>query len=162
MATVVRTTAVSTVTVNAAFLQEIKDVHEELWQLLANVRELCSSSWMVRQHTGQFTDMLIDLRDQLALHFALEEAYGYFEDPVYAPPFVAEKAEQLRAQHRHLYLLASELAEAAEQWQFDGNLAAIVNGLPSQFAQLDSELLTHEACEIELIQSQFVELGTGD
>ena len=122
MATAVQTT-VSQITINAAFLQEIKEVNQELWQLLANLREVCASAWMVRQHTGQFIDMLAELRDQLALHFALEEAYGYFEQPAFCPPTMSELATQLRGEHRQLYVLATQLAEAGEQLQFDCNFA---------------------------------------
>ena len=160
MATVAQTA--STVTVNAAFLQEIKEVNQELWQLLANIREVCSSAIMVRQHTAQLVDMLTELRDQLALHFALEEAYGYFDDPTYVPPFVAEQAGQLRAEHRRLFVLATRLADDAEEFQFDGNLGEIVISIPIRFACLDRELLEHEARENELIMNQFDELGVGD
>jgi hypothetical protein len=161
MATVTQTT-VSTVTVNAAFLQEIKEVNQELWQLFANIREVCSSALMVRQHTAQLVDMLAELRDQMALHFALEEAYGYFEEPAFAHPFVAERAAQLRAEHRRLYLLATRLADDAEQLQFDGNYAEIVTTIPLRFSALDQELLGHEGRENDLILNQFDELGVGD
>jgi hypothetical protein len=161
MATAVQTT-VSQVTVNAAFLQEIKEVNQELWQLLSNIREVCSSVWMVRQHTGQLVDMLTDLRDQLALHFALEEAYGYFEHPAPAPPLTSDLACRLRAEHRRLYLLSSQLAESGEQLQFDGNFAEIVTTLPIRFEQLDQELMLHESRENELIMSQYDDIGVGD
>jgi hypothetical protein len=161
MATVTQTSQ-STVTVNAAFLQEIKEVNQELWQLLANLREVCSSAMMVRQHTAQLVDMLTELRDQLALHFALEEAFGYFEDPVYAPHFLAERASQLRSEHRRLYLHSNRLADEAEQLQFEGNFAEIVTLIPLRFADLDRELLDHESRENELIMNQFDELGVGD
>jgi len=46
-------------------------------------------------HTGMcrhLVDWLSELRDQLALHFALEEAYGYFDEPLHVAPQLAEKA----------------------------------------------------------------------
>ena len=161
MATAVQST-VSQVTVNAAFLQEIKEVNQELWQLLTNIRQVCSSVWMVRQHTGQFVDMLTELRDQLALHFALEEAYGYFEHPACSPPVASEQAGRLRAEHRRLYVLATQLAELAEQLQFEGNYADIVTILPVRFNLMDQEFMQHESRENELIMSQFDDLGVGD
>jgi hypothetical protein len=161
MATVGQPT-VSTVTVNATFLREIKEVNQELWQLLANIREVCSSVWMVRQHMAQLVDMLSDLRDQLALHFALEEAYGHFEHPTVRSPVVSEQAGHLRAEHRRLYLLANQLVEFAEQLEFDGNYAEIVTTLPFRFAQLDHQILQHESRENELIMNPFDDLGVGD
>src|SRR5262245_54238135 len=62
MATAIQT-ASSTVTVNAAFLQEIKEVNEELWQLLDNLREICRSAAVVREHAAQLSDMLVEFRD---------------------------------------------------------------------------------------------------
>ena len=57
-------------------------------------------------------DLLIELQDQLALHFALEEAYGYFDDPIWVAPHISDLAESLRAEHVALY---SELCDLAEQ-----------------------------------------------
>ena len=79
-------TATSTVSVNAAFFQEIKEVNQELWQTLAQVREVCQRPQAARIDCRGFAMLLGELRDQLALHFALEEAYGYFEDPAYVAP----------------------------------------------------------------------------
>lgn len=161
MATAIRTTT-STVTVNAAFLQEIKEVNEELWQLLDNVRELCSSAVAVREHSAQLVDMLVELRDQLALHFALEEAYGYFEDPVLVIPTVAQQAAGLRAEHRKLYFRANLLADEAEKLLFDGNLAELITRTPAQFWEFDHQLQLHESYENELIMRQFDDVGVGD
>src|SRR5688572_20898719 len=59
----------TTTTINAAFLQEIKEDHRELWQLLAEAEAWC------RQHAGhsvrQAVDVFTKLRDQLGMHFAL-------------------------------------------------------------------------------------------
>ena len=62
----------STVTVNAAFLQEIKEVNEDLWKLLDDVKQLCNNPQTVQHQGRQVVEMLAELRDQLAMHFALE------------------------------------------------------------------------------------------
>src|SRR5262245_61954266 len=95
--TVITTTG--TVTVNAAFLQEIKEVNQELWSLLADLRHRCQRP-IAPGHCRLLIDKLCQLRDQLALHFSLEEAYGYFEDPVEVAPQLSRQAEMLRSEHR--------------------------------------------------------------
>src|SRR5687767_2315396 len=97
-----RDTATSTVTVNAAFLQEIKEVNQELWQLLAELHHRCIRPISPGQ-CKTLIDRLSELRDNLALHFALEEAYGYFEDPVHVAPQLSNRVEALRAEHKTLY-----------------------------------------------------------
>lgn len=161
MATAIRTTA-STVTVNAAFLQEIKEVNQELWQLLANLRQLCSSAVAVQEHAGQLIDMLAELRDQLALHFALEEAYGYFEDPVLVLPAIAQQAAELRAEHRKLYGLVNLISEEAERLWLDGNWPELMTRVPALFWAFDRQLQHHESHENELIMRQFDDIGVGD
>src|SRR6187401_724617 len=98
-ATLART---ATLTVNAAFLQEIKEVNQELWSLLADLRHRCQRP-IAPSHCRLLIDRLCQLRDQLALHFSLEEAYGYFDDPLDAAPQLGHRAEQLRGEHRDLY-----------------------------------------------------------
>ncbi|MCL6481793.1 MAG: hypothetical protein K6U02_08700 [Firmicutes bacterium] len=71
MATVVQT---GTVTINAAFLQEIKEVNQDLWALLAELRHRCQRP-LAPGACRWLLDRLCQLRDQLALHFSLEEAY---------------------------------------------------------------------------------------
>ncbi|MBM4090224.1 MAG: hypothetical protein FJ276_12500, partial [Planctomycetes bacterium] len=57
----------STVTVNAAFLQEIKEVNAELWSLLENVREAFKDARRIRENGRHVIGLLENLRDQLAL-----------------------------------------------------------------------------------------------
>ena len=110
-------TSTATVTINPAFLQEIKEVNQELWQCFADLRLRCSrpiATGMCRH----LVDWLSELRDQLALHFALEEAYGYFDEPLHAAPQLAEKAERLRMEHQELYSEFSDLVDRAEKMFF--------------------------------------------
>ena len=103
----------ATLTVNAAFLQEIKEVNQDLWRLLADIRRMCARPESIRADRSSFLTMLDDLRDQIGLHFALEEAYGYFEDPVHVAPQLCERAFELRAEHNELYLQISRLSDDA-------------------------------------------------
>lgn len=156
-------TATSTVTVNAAFFQEIKEVNQELWQTLAQVREVCQRPQAARIDCRGFAMLLGELRDQLALHFALEEAYGYFEDPAYVAPHFCERANGLRSEHRELYLGIAEISDRAEQFYRRANLPTLVGHIARQFTAFDHRLQQHEARENELIQMAYDDdFGGGD
>src|SRR5687768_9654604 len=103
-------TSTGTVTVNAAFLEEIKEVNQELWQLLGDLRHRCQRP-VAPGHCRLLIDKLCQLRDQLALHFALEEAYGYFENPVEVAPQLSRAAGRLLEEHKTLYLDFCDIAE---------------------------------------------------
>ena len=160
------TSSTRTVTVNAAFLQEIKEVNEELWQLLKDVRQALADPLRVRSQRQRLLEMLELLRDSLALHFALEEAYGYFEDPVHVAPRLCAQAAELRNEHRVLYTQISDLVEAAAPEMVIGGLQRFGNhrvlrpfagpawDLP-QFAAFDNRFQLHEEREIELIQEEY-------
>jgi len=139
-----------TITVNAAFLQEIKEVNQELWQLLASVRVRCASTLAPHQVRGVVV-LLQELRDQLALHFALEEAYGYFEEPMDVAPRLCLQADRLRAEHKDLYLDLCQIADQAEAFLVDGEEPLLASWLTPRFLSFDIRLKKHEACENELI-----------
>jgi hypothetical protein len=103
------------------------------------------------------------LRDKLALHFALEDAYGYFEDPLDVPAHLAQRALDLREEHAGLYVALSELAEEADDLLHERKLSGFTTTVPRQFEEFCERFATHEAREVELIQNAFVEdIGAGD
>jgi len=158
--TVITTTG--TVTVNAAFLQEIKEVNQELWSLLADLRHRCQRP-IAPGHCRLLIDKLCQLRDQLALHFSLEEAYGYFEDPVEVAPQLGRQAEILRAEHKELYLDFCDLVERAERMFYDEQHAALALWIGPEFLNLDQRLKSHEERENELIMDAYDgDIGVGD
>jgi len=153
----------STVTVNAAFLKEIKDVNQDLWQIVAELREVTSNPYWVRSRRYQFVGMLEDLRDHLALHFALEEAYGYFDEPLEVDPRLSSRAKELRSQHRELYLLSCDLIDHAMELHDGDNLRGLARRLVAEFADFDAQLNRHEQGENELIQQEWDDdIGVGD
>ncbi len=156
-------TTTKTVTINAAFLQEIKDVNQELWRLLEEVRYICSRPIPVRQSSRGLVDRLSLLRDQLALHFALEEAYGYFDDPVMVDPRLSVQANRLREEHRKLYVKICELVDYAEQLHHRGEWASWLTRVSLGFHAFYDQLQTHEANEQELILAAYDDdIGVGD
>ncbi len=153
----------STVTVNAAFLQEIKEVNADLWRLLDDVRHLCHDPHYVRSHRRRLVLMLGTLRDQLALHFALEEAYGYFEDPVFVAPRLSLKASTLRDEHKTLYSQICALADEVEKQYYAGRLVTVAARITKQFMAFDELICRHESDENELIlQAYEDDIGVGD
>ena len=150
-------------TVNAAFLQEIKEVNESLWKLLDHVRCTCQSVPELLANRKEIAPQLALLRDELAMHFALEEAYGYFEDPVSVAPHLDRLAEQLRNEHVQLYTQVIQLVENVEAEQFRGNIAQAAPQIVQRFADFDQQLRRHEAREDDLIQTAFSDdIGVGD
>ncbi|HEY2416181.1 MAG TPA: hemerythrin domain-containing protein [Pirellulaceae bacterium] len=158
--TVVTTTG--TITVNAAFLQEIKEVHHELWDLLGHLRHRCQRP-IAPGSCRQLIDRLCQLRDQLALHFSLEEAYGYFEDPIDVAPQLSRAANRLRAEHQELYLDLCNLVERSERMFYDEQHAALALWLGPEFLDFDSRLRSHEERENDLIMEAYEgDIGVGD
>ena len=155
-------TMTGTVTVNAAFLQEIKEVNQDLWTLLKELRHRCQRPIAPGQ-CRMLIDKLCQLRDQLALHFSLEEAYGYFDDPIDVAPQLSRQSEQLRAEHKELYVDLCDLVERAERMFYDEQHAALTLWIGPQFLEFDKRLRHHEEAENELItQAYDDDIGVGD
>jgi len=147
-------------TLNAAFFREIKEDHQQLKTVLERLRNLISRRLAVENHRREFADLLAELRDQLAFHFTLEEAYGYFEDAVERAPRFHEQAGRLRNQHSQLYIMCQEIAEsAATRLANGGELDTLVD----QAIAFDRALQAHESAEVSLIMDAInLDVGVGD
>lgn len=153
----------STVTVNAAFLREIKEVNQDLWHIISELRDITRNPYQVRSRRYQFVGMLEDLRDHLALHFSLEEAYGYFDEPLQVDPRLSERAKVLRAQHRELYLQSCDLIDLAMQLHDGHNLRALAHQVVAEYTKFDAQLNAHEQAENDLLQQEWDDdIGGGD
>lgn len=151
-----------TVTVNAAFLQEIKEDALDLRRRLEAVRQWCRSPVQIRTRHRKFLEDLEALRDQLALVFAIEEFYGYFQHPLSAAPRLAAKAARLRDQHEELFQSLCRLIERAENQPHAGDDEACA-ALAEDFQRFDVQLEKHEEDERELIiEALYDDLGVGD
>ena len=152
-----------TLTVNAAFFQEIKEDNREFQDCFAatclRVRDLSTGQVSIRNTV----DLLERLRDQLAMHFALEEAYGYFDSAVDVAPHLSEEAEQLRAEHGTLYLALCEVVEIAVRRSYHERPSLSVGSFVERFRQFREDYLEHEPRENELILAAFDDdIGVGD
>lgn len=151
-----------TVTVNAAFLQEIKEVNQELWQRLDELRHRCQRP-IAPANCRHLVERLSQLRDQLALHFALEEAYGYFDDPVEVAPHLCHAAETLRNEHRQLYMELTRIVERSERLLHSEQLTTLALWLGPEFLEFDGAIRDHESRENELIFDAYdTDIGAGD
>jgi hypothetical protein len=153
----------STVTVNAAFLQEIKEDNRELAQLLTKAEAECQSATNSPSSAATIDHRLVQVRDQLAFHFALEEAYGYFENAVDAAPRLSGRATALRAQHEALFVEICEIADEAEEMRLGRNGRRRVRTVAHRFLRFCHRLRQHETEETELIlQALDDDIGVGD
>lgn len=155
--------ATHTVTINPAFLQEIKDDHHELRQLMHHTEAMLNRPGWMRPEFDRLVELLTKLRDQLAMHFSLEEAYGYFEDAISTAPHLSRRAEVLRAQHFKLYSDMSRLTERAEQLLYHEAPVEAVSRLAESYHDFSLRFHEHEERECDLIQEACnIDIGSGD
>ena len=148
-------------TLNAAFFQEIKDDHQQLQAVLTRLRELVHHRSALINHKREFASLLSDLRDQLAFHFALEEAYGYFEDAIDRAPRFHASAGRLRSQHSQLYVMCQEIADTAAARVDAG--AVDLDPIIDQYLAFDRAFQAHESAELSMIMDAMnLDVGVGD
>ena len=152
-----------TVTLNAAFLHDIKQLSRELHRRLDRVHRMCSRPRMVECRPRALSRMLARLRDDLAMHFSLEEFLGYFDEPVEVAPWMSERANALRREHSDLYAEISRISELADSFVSQERLSLVTKKIPARFNSFFSRLKSHESREVDLImESLNRDIGVGD
>lgn len=156
MSTSLKKQACGHVTINAAFLQEVKEAYSELWQNVRRMRVAAQEGLPLSVDLNQWVIQLTDLRGQLASEFSLEETYGYITKA--AQPFSTAKVDPALTlgQHAELYLQLSEICEQVEEAQYRGTILRDFSNYAESFFSFVDALLEHERCEARLI-----ELGLG-
>ena len=148
------TKAETTIRVNAAFLQEVKDSNLGLWTTLRDLRAIdpgCEDS-IAASHA--FVDLIGRLREALALQFSLEETYGYIQASACRfRSLGGADATAAKMQHSELYLQLHELCEQVEEAQYRGTISRDLAAFLGDFEAFDDCFLAHEALEAELICS---------
>ena len=152
---VLTSTTSKTLVVNPAFLQEIKDSNPDLWETIAQLRQVCHCDDEPVNVSRRLTRLLDALRDQLALQFTLEESYGYVAVPSQSSQVLSDLATESQSQHGMLYMQLSDLAEQAEELQYRGVEASQLRMLVQRTCEFDAELREHEQRENELIERSF-------
>ena len=152
-----------TVSINPAFLQEIKDDHHELRQLMHHTSAMLDRSGPEEIEYPRLVEMFSKVRDQLAMHFSLEEAYGYFEDAMEVAPHLSRRADHLRSQHFELFGDLCRMVEAAEQLLYHETPTALLERLSGDYRRFVVRFREHESQECDLILEAFNDdIGTGD
>lgn len=145
----------TTLVVNPAFLQEIKDSNPDLWQAVHQLRQVCECDEEPVKVCRQLTRLLDGLRDQISLQFTLEESYGYMSIAKSGSGSLGGLAAKAQSQHGMLFLQLSELAEQAEELQYRGVEANQLQELVASTQRFDANLREHERIESELIDQSF-------
>lgn len=145
------------ITINSVFLQEIKDDNLQLYTLLDKLRAF----WLVNDphvlNPNWFSELTNTLRDRIAMHFSLENAFGYFEHPIKFDPILSAEANRLRDQHVELYLQISLIAEKTEEMLYPKfNEKSYVRQV-EKFKEFYKAFQEHEAAEFDLIMSVLFE-----
>ncbi|MGB7347926.1 MAG: hemerythrin domain-containing protein [Pirellulaceae bacterium] len=155
-------TSVSTkqVTINAAFLKEIKEDNQHLKQLWDKAVPLAEHVETATNHWPELIEHFAEMRDQLALHFSLEEAYGYFDDAIDIAPQLSTVADCLRNEHTNLFAEVRDLADAAIDAKvgLDDEIAKVL----SAFQNFRQRFERHEESELKLILQAMDDIGGGD
>ena len=147
--------------VNAAFLKDIKDDNHDLKVILDKIGPLSGHLQTATNHWLELIALVADLRDQLALHFSLEEAYGYFDDAVGSAPQLSVTAECLRSQHPKLFAKIRDLADRCLEVSADSSEQ--IERFLSDFASFREAFQSHEEDELKLIlDAMDDDLGVGD
>ena len=147
--------------INAAFLQEIKEDNRHLKTLWDRLVPMLSHPETALNHWNEIIAATAELRDQLAIHFSLEEAYGYFDDAIDIAPHLSIQAETLRGQHSNLFAQIRDLADhvAEANLQRDG----IIEKMIRKFSDFQIDFQSHEESELKLILNSFDDdIGVGD
>lgn len=148
-------------TVNAAFLRDIKDDNRQLKSLFEELSGLITHPTITFNHWQEFLQRLADLRDQLAFHFSLEEAYGYFDAAIDAEPHLSVQAESLRGEHPKLFSALLDLIDRAAETPADrdGHVESVLRA----YREFHEQFMRHEEAEVKLILHALEDdIGGGD
>jgi hypothetical protein len=144
-------------------LREIKEDHRELRRLLDETVNLLSRASRARMPPQRVVALLERLRDQFALHFALEEAFGYFEDAISVAPRLSARADALRGEHRTLFVEICHVADEAERLLRSDGSPQTVRKIALKFVAFHHQYQAHEAAENDLIlEALDDDIGVGD
>lgn len=141
------------VTINAAFLQEVKEESWELWESLHRLRDATQQMRApLSVELNKWVSKLADVRSELATEFSLEETYGYITQVAQPYSGPGRNPAATRLQHAELYLQLSELCEQIEVAQYRGTLMRDFQTYADEFQEFLEALRNHEYEEARLIQ----------
>jgi iron-sulfur cluster repair protein YtfE (RIC family) len=153
------------VTINVAFLQEIKEdfgFRDLLNSVYYKFKPVHSGDLLPRPHEA--AQLLGDLRDELETYFALEDFYGYFNQSTVNNPRVAQAAGELRGDHERLFLKLNRIVELTEQIAYQEiGPESTIGQVADALEDFCVELAGHEQAEMDLMMRLCnEEIGVGD
>ena len=140
---------------NPFYVQAVSE-HRELHAAVDRIRRLLDAPLddATRERAVDARHSLLVLRDQLARHFAQEEAGGYLEEAIVRLPQIAPQAKVLQRQHRDFLDRANAMLADAETGDSAAN--ALLK-LKADYVAFAKRLEAHEAAENVLLQRAFNE-----
>jgi peptidylprolyl isomerase len=152
----------SNVTYTPLFWQDIKEDHQCFRRLQQELRKVCALHRRSRVSRFAMMDLLAQFRDQLGMHFALEEAFAYFDDLLTVAPDLCEQADLLTAEHSKLFVEVCRLADDALDLACRSGVRGTFRGIARAYRAFDDRFQDHEARENELITRSFYhDIGVG-
>jgi len=167
-----------TANVKVIFAREFQVDNRRLRKTRVALEELTRNPAASENHRLEIVRLLAELRDQLAIHFALEEACGYFEEIREMAPHLVAQAETLKAEHEDLFESIRRVADEAEKQvtrstPANGRLSAnrresgrngqALARIVRRFQIFDKRLTAHEARDSALMLDAFdTDIGGGD
>lgn len=140
------------VTINAAFLQEVKESNCQVWETLFQLRIISQLSNTTEQQVHRWVHLLTEFRRQLSAEFALEETYGYISQAIRQHIVVGVDPADTLKQHKELYLQLIDICERAEQSQYVGTAVRDFGMHVAAFREFDAMLSEHEKVEAQMIR----------
>jgi hypothetical protein len=140
------------VTINAAFLQEVKEANCQLWDTLFQLRLVSQMAQPGEAKIHQWVQKLTEFRRQLSAEFALEETYGYISRAIRQHIACRVDPADTLKQHKDLYLHIIDICEQAEQAQYVGTVVRDFGMHAAAFLEFDLMLSEHERAESEMIR----------
>ena len=152
------------VTINVAFLQEIKSdfsFRSVLNEVYSKFRPAPQSKKLSPRVAAE---LLGDLRDELETYFALEEFYGYFNKSAINNPCVNQKAVELQTEHEKLFVKLNQLIEKTQQIVYHESGPEItLDHVADGLEDFCIALARHEHAEMDLMMRLCNEdFGVGD
>ncbi len=145
-------TLTRSLTINAAFLQELKDFNIEYRAGLEQLAQLGSSPSLTREQLATVPQTLKRLRDVAATQYSLEETYGYINGGLNVTPQTAERTRTALDQHAGIYQAFQHLISTVEDWYFQNLLESNWSSAADQIRALSERLDAHEQLEKELMR----------
>ena len=142
---------------NHEFFQVVKSEHEELTEILDEVRVAISAGDRTK---NRVEDVISRLSDVVETHFRHEEHGGYLKEAVERAPRLTAQAEVLLDQHESLLeqveklrLLVHSGIESPTWW----------TRIEADYHEFAARLIDHEHAENRVLQEAFTsDIGSGD